>query len=47
MKRVVISRKEHMFLKLRLITADVDVSEVAGLWRGVSEALALPGYYTP
>jgi len=44
-KRVVISGEEHMFLKLCLITADVDVCEVAGLWRGVNEVLALPGYY--
>lgn len=45
MKRVVISGKECMFLKLCLITADVYVCEVAGLWRNVTEAFALPEYY--
>jgi len=44
-KRVVIFGKECMFLKLCLITADVDVCEVAGLWRGINEFFAFPGYY--
>lgn len=34
-----------MFLKLCLITADIDVYEVAALWRGLIEAFALPRYY--